>query len=92
MKKILCLSSVTLVILCQSIAIVRASEAGMPNDDFTQLVCGYLYQIDDKSEALDKIKVLTESKINDRQLALLEEIARSEQATRDFCSSSLPRL
>ncbi|MCC0176580.1 hypothetical protein I4641_06260 [Waterburya agarophytonicola K14] len=92
MKKILCLSTVTLTILCQGTAISRASEVGMPDNDFTQLVCGYLHQMDDKSEALDKIKVMTELKINNRQLAKLEEIATSEQATRDFCSDSRPRL
>jgi|GEM_PF-3536668 len=92
MKKISYLSTIIVSIILSNISLAGASEVGMPNNDFTRLVCGYLHQIDDKSEALDQIKAMTESKINDSQSVKLDEIAKSEQATKDFCSSSRPRL
>ncbi|MEO0927846.1 MAG: hypothetical protein AAFY63_18435 [Cyanobacteria bacterium J06643_13] len=92
MKKILPLSIITLTILCQNMAIARASEAEMPNDEFTRLVCRYLSKTDDKTEALDQIRAKTEFKINDSQLAKLEEIAKSEETTKNFCSSFSIRL
>ena len=87
-----CFYIIFLAILFENISFANASEAEMPNSDFTQLVCGYLYQMDDKSEALALIKTMTKSKINETQVAKLEEIASSERITKDFCSSSLPRL
>lgn len=92
MKKISFLSIVTLMIFFQNISIASASEVEMSNNDFTRLVCGYLQRMDNKPKALNKIKAMTESKINAIQLAKLEEIATSKQATEDFCRSSRPRL
>ncbi|MEL6494719.1 MAG: hypothetical protein AAFQ41_06300 [Cyanobacteria bacterium J06623_7] len=92
MLKTLCLSTITLTILGQSMSVTHASEAAMTDNDFARLVCGYLHQANNKSEALERIMTATESKINLTQLMKLEEIAQSEQEERDFCRQARPRL
>ena len=89
MKKILCLSAVTLTFLLQGVSFANASQDNLliSDEDFAQLVCGHLEGMDDKSEALEEIEAMTESVINDRQLATLEELEESDWATENFCGS-----
>ncbi|HHP7232974.1 MAG TPA: hypothetical protein ACFCUY_19230 [Xenococcaceae cyanobacterium] len=84
MKKLLYLSIIGLSFATQGIVVAQSTE-GMDNEDFTQLVCGYVKGADDTQSAVNEAYSVIESLVSSSQLETLRGLSSGEISADTFC-------
>ncbi|MDJ0745393.1 MAG: hypothetical protein QNJ32_18805 [Xenococcaceae cyanobacterium MO_167.B27] len=85
MKKLLYISIIGLSFATQGIAVSQEFKA-IDNEDFTQLVCGYIQDSDDTQAAVMEAYSAIQSIISDTQLETLRGLSNGDISPDSFCA------